>query len=331
MPKTTTTSKKEVKKKDSETAKESPKKSMISENESVKVTLAWSDVEPIYKKSLKHFAKDVKAEGFRVGNAPLAIVETKVGFEKIADLVLQELLPKAYEEAILKSTKKPITHPEFNPIDLSKGKDWQLEAYFSVMPEVKLGDYKKVVKEASQTALKFIEDRNKEIAKEAKAHENGEHGKQEHGHEHSHEPLNESEQKEIKLQHIFKNLVDAFAPNIGELMLRQETQAEYERLITQLKQYQITVEDYMSRRQINIEQLSQELAGTVLSRLQLDFILAAISQAEKLEVNDEEVNKELLKVTNIQMRQEIEKNQSQLNQIKANLLQRKTLDLLLAL
>lgn len=310
--------------------KKDEKKSMIAPNESVKIVLEWSSVDALYKKALNKFAKNVKAEGFRVGRAPLAIVEQKVGFEKIADEVLRELLPEAYTKQIEKENKKPITSPEFNPISLKKGEDWSLEAFFSVLPEVKLGDYKKVAKKAKVEALEFIKKRNEEIKKEAEAHEKGEHG-HDHDHEHSHQPLGENEIKEINLQHIFRDLVAEFAPAIGELLLRQETQAEYERLLEQLKQYNISPEDYMQRRGVTIEQLSQELAGTVLSRLQLDFIMAAISQAEKLEATDEEVQKELLQITNLKMRQEIEKNQNYLTQIKANLLQRKTLDLLLAL
>lgn len=311
-------------------SKKDSQKSMISPNESVKIVLKWSSVDALYKKALNKFAKNVKAEGFRVGKAPLAIVEQKVGFEKIADEVLRELLPEAYTEQIKKENKKPITSPEFNPLSLKKGEDWSLEAFFSVLPEVKLGDYKKVAKKAKADAAKFVEERNAEIKKEAEAHEKGEHG-DDHDHKHSHEPLGENEIKEINLQHIFKELVAEFAPSIGELLLRQETQAEYERLLEQLKQYNISPEDYMQRRGVTIEQLSQELAGTVLSRLQLDFIMAAISQAEKLEATDEEVQKELLQITNLKMRQEVEKNQNYLTQIKANLLQRKTLDLLLAL
>ena len=65
--------------------------------------------------------------------------------------------------------------------------------------------------------------------------------------------------------------------------------------------------------------------------MQIDFILAAISKAEKLEVEDKEVEAELLKITNLKMREEFSKNQNYITQIKANLLQRKTLDLLLGL
>ena len=311
-----------------ETEKETPKKSLIAPNESITITLKWTILEPVYKKTVSSFAKDIKAEGFRVGKAPLAIVEQKVGLEKIIDQVLKELLPEAYEVEIKKSDKKPITTPEFNPISLEKNKDWVLEAHFSPIPEVKLGDYKKVTKKAKTEALKFIEERNKAIKKEATECKNE---AKDHDHAKAHQELTDQEKKEINLQHIFKELVANFAPSIGELLLRQETQAEFERLVEQLKQYKISVEDYLKKRQITIEQLSQELAGTVLSRLQLDFIMAEISKTEKLEIKDEEVKAELIKITNLKMRQDIEKNQNYLNQIKANLLQQKTLTLLLTL
>lgn len=329
MAKTTQSTEQKATKKTSENAKsETSKKSLIAPNDSVKITLEWKIVEPVYKKVVAEFAKTVKAEGFRVGKAPLAIVEKNVGLEKIIDRVLRDLLPKSYEEAIKKSEKKPITTPEFNPISLEKGKDWSLEAFFSPIPEVKIGDYKKAIKKAKEEALKFIAQRNKEIKEEAAKCKSED---KDHDHAHAHQELGENEIKEINLQHIFKELVDQFAPAIGELLLRQETQAEYERLVEQLKQYKITVEDYMKRRQVNIEQLSQELAGMVLNRLQLDFIMAEISKVEKLAVEDEEVKAEIKKFADEKMIKELEKNQNYLNQVKATLLQRKTLDLLFKL
>lgn len=315
-PKTTTQDKKTTK----------DQKSFLTPNESVKITLAWTEVNSAYQKALRTFGKKVKAEGFRVGKAPAAIVEQQVGFEKIANRVLQELLPSAYAEAIQQAKKKPITHPEFNPISLDKGKDWQLEALFSEAPEVKLKDYKKTIANAHKTAAKFIKEQNDKIAKEAtecKAEDKG------HDHAHAHQPLDDNQQREVRLQHIFKALADESAPSIGEMLLRQETQDEFKRLQSQLEQYQIKLDDYLKRRQVTIEQLSQELAGNTLSRLQIDFILASISQAEKLSVSDEEVQAEIQKITHKETREQMSKNQNHLNSIKAHLLQKKTLDFLL--
>lgn len=308
--------------------KKEAKKSLIAPNDSIKITLSWTSVEPVYKKTVTKFARNVKAEGFRVGKAPFAIVEKSVGMDKIIDQVLREILPEAYEQQVKKANKKAITSPEFNPISLEKNKDWELEAHFSLIPEVKLGDYKKTIKKAKTQAAEFAKKRNEEIKKEAEACKSDD---KNHDHAHAHQELGENETREINLQHIFKELVGEFAPAIGELLLRQETQAEYERLVNQLKQYQISADDYLKRRQITIEQLSQELASTVLSRLQLDFIMAEIAKTEKIGIDDKEIEEELNKFTDEKTRQDFTKNQDYLNQIKANLLQRKTLDLLLKL
>jgi FKBP-type peptidyl-prolyl cis-trans isomerase (trigger factor) len=59
--------------------------------------------------------------------------------------------------------------------------------------------------------------------------------------------------------------------------------------------------------------------------------LAEISKAEKLDVTDEEVKKELAQIQDEKLRQQIEASPEYLDQIKANLLQRKSLEFLLKL
>lgn len=326
MPKTTSSTNTEAPADKKTPAASKNSKSLIAKSTSVEITLKWNEVAPVYKKSLSKLGRDVKAEGFRVGKAPAAIIEAKVGFERIADQVLQELLPGAYEATIKASGHQPITTPEFNPVKIAKNADWVLQALFDLMPQVKLGNWKKVVKQGQKTATAFISKRNQEIAQEAKECKTDD---KNHDHAHAHQPLTEAEEREIRLQHIFKALVEHAAPAVGEIMLRQETQNEYERLLKQLKQYGMTAEDYLKRREINIEQLSQELAASVLSRLQIDFILAAISQETKIELSEQETEAELNKITNLKMREELRNNRNYLNQLKANLLQQKTLDLLL--
>jgi trigger factor len=334
----TETKKKTTAKKTAKTSKQTPAKktaekqapSLIADNEKVSITLKWAEVDKAYRQALTNFAKDVKTEGFRKGKAPLDVVEKKIGMEKLVDATLQSILPKAYMEAVEKAEKKPITTPEFNPVALDKGKDWVIDAYFAPFPEIKLGDYKKLVTKAKKEALTFIKKQNEELKKAAdKAKKDAEAGKA-HDHEHN-EKLDEGQEREINLQTIFKELVSNIKPKIAELLLRQETQKEFERLKQQLTQYQIKVEDYIKNRGISMEQLSTELASTVLNRLQLDFILAEISKAEKLDVTDEEVKKELAQIQDEKLRQQIEASPEYLDQIKANLLQRKSLEFLLKL
>ena len=327
-----TETKKKTAPKKTNTAKTSKKEapSLIAQNEKVLISLKWEIVDKAYRKALAKFAKEVKTEGFRKGKAPLDVVEQKIGLEKLVDATLQEILPDAYRKAIEKVEKKPITTPEFNPIALEKGSDWKIEAHYAPFPEIKLGDYKKLVSKGKKEATQFIKKQNEELKKVAdKAKKDAEAGKP-HNHEHK-DNLDEGQEREINLQHIFKELVASIKPQIAELLLRQETQREFERLKQQLSQYKITLEDYLKNRAISMEQLSTELASTVLNRLQLDFILAEISKSEKLEVTDADLKKELDQIQDENLRKQIEADHAYLDQIKANLLQRKSLEFLLKL
>lgn len=327
-----TETKKKTAPKKTNTAKTAKKEapSLIAQNEKVLITLKWDVVDKAYRKALTNFAKDIKTEGFRKGKAPLDVVEQKVGMEKLVDATLQEILPDAYRKTIEKADKKPITTPEFNPIALEKGKDWKIEAHYAPFPEIKLGDYKKLVTKGKKEADKFIKKQNEELKKvAAKAKKDAEAGNP-HNHEHK-EKLDEGEEKEINLQHIFKELVGTIKPQIAELLLRQETQREFERLKQQLAQYKIALEDYLKNRAITMEQLSTELASTVLNRLQLDFILAEISKSEKMEVTDDDLKKELSQIQDEKMRKQIEADHAYMDQIRGNLLQRKSLEFLLKL
>lgn len=299
---------------------------LLAPNEKITLTLKWSVLEPVYKKNLAQAAKSFKAEGFRAGRAPLNLVEQQIGAERLTEAILRDVLPQAAEEALKKAEKKAITRPEFAPLKVKKGEDWLVELIYAAFPEVEVKNYKKAVADANKAAAKFITEREKQRREEA--------AKAKTEAKSPVKPataleLSEEEKQQIRLQHIFQALVAESQPKIPELLLRQETQAEFERLLKQLEQYQIKLDDYLKNRGITMEILSNELASSVLGRLQVDFILAAISQLEKLKVAPEEITAALEKITNLKLRAEAKANQNYLVQLEANLLQRKTVDFLL--
>jgi FKBP-type peptidyl-prolyl cis-trans isomerase (trigger factor) len=307
------------------------KESYISANEKILLSLPWAQVDESYQKQLRQAAKNFKTEGFRQGKAPLALVEKNLGSERLIEATLQELVPSIYEAAVktLPAEKRPITLPEFNPIKLNKGEDWQVEAYFAAFPQIDLKNYKKSVATGNKKAAEFIKDQNAALKKAAEEKKNTEKGAEKTVTQSK--ELSENEQNEIRLQHIFQALVADLKPTIPELLLRQETQSEFERLLKQLEQFQMKLEDYLKRREITIETLSNELASTVLGRLQVDFILATISQTEKLAVDDTEIATAFEKIEDAKVREQLRQDERYTQQLKANLLQQKTLDFLLKL
>ncbi len=295
--KTTTTKKKTAPKKEGT--------SLISENTTIKITLPAKEVTAAYEKTLVALAKNITAEGFRKGKVPAKVAEEKIGRERIIQEALNQLLPGAYQKALTESKKNPITQPEFSLVEAEMGKDWVIEARFAEVPTVKLGSYQKHVKEGLKAA-------NTELKKK----ENKE--------------MKEEQQKEVRLQHVFRELVTQIKPQVPEMLLKHETQHEFEHMSSQIKQLGMSVDDYLEKRQMNMEQLSQELAVNTLSRLQLDLILGAIAKEQKLTVTDKDKEKFFKTIPDEKQREQLSKDQHYLGHLETNLMKQKVVDYLLA-
>lgn len=337
---------KETKKQEqaSASSKETKKPSLISPNEQLRINIAWSEIEQPYQKTIRDLAKKMKIEGFRQGKVPLAIAEKQISLEKAAEIILKDILPNKYIEALKESKKQAITAPEYHLVSLKKGENWVIDAYFCEAPQINLKDYDKHIKTAKKTAAEFIKKHNttKPEAKakqaEAKAEkiEKKDGNKEEKAQSEASKTadqapikLSPDQEKEVYYQHILRELVINIRPSIGELLLRRETQAEFERFKEQLDAYQLSLEKYLAQRQITIEELSNELAGTVLNRLQIDFVLAAIARERQLKVSDQALQKALADIQDEKLREQISAHEHYLDSFKAQLLRQQTINSLL--
>lgn len=295
---------------DNETQK--TKKSLITDNDKLRINIPWSELKKPYQKTLSDLAKKMKIEGFRQGKVPLKIAEQQVSLEKIAESILRDILPQKYIEALKKAKKQPITAPEYHLISINKGEDWVLEAHFCEAPQIDLKNYEKYISEGKKTALQFIKKHNQQKDPKSKL-----------------EKLSPDQEQEIYYQHILRELVLNIRPSIAELLLRRETQAEFEKFKEQLASYKLSVEKYLEQRQINLEELGNEMAGTILNRLQIDFILAAIAKKREIKVDDKSLKQALADIKDEKLRDQIANNEQYLNSFKAQLLRRQTIESLI--
>ncbi len=287
--------------------------SLIAPNSQVTITLKKDKVAQKYKVVLQTLAKKLSLPGFRKGNVPAKIAEENLGEEKVIQYVLDELIPEAYASAIKETKKAPITRPEFSIISVEKGKDWVLEAYFAELPTVSVAKYETFVKTGAKAGLKAIEQLKKD-----------QQDKKEGAKE-----ITEDQAKEVKLQHIFKELVTGLKPKVPEMLLKQETQHEFEHISDQLKQLNMSVDDYLKRRNMTIEDLSQDLAVSTLGKLQLDLLLGAIAKDKKIAVTDQDKETYFAKIEDKKLRDQLKADKHYLGHLETNLLKQKVVDHLL--
>ncbi|HYD34518.1 MAG TPA: trigger factor [Vitreimonas sp.] len=303
----------------------------IGPNTVIKLTLAWKTVEPVYTKIRQRLAQRVKLPGFRAGKAPTALAEGAVGQEKILDAVLEQLLPAVYTEAVTKAKKVPLTNPDIKPISLHIGQDWELEAQIAEAPEVKLGDYKKIVTEAKKEAAKQVAEIEKKQAEESKKTTS----KDKKGSADTQtppapttRPLTDDDKKELNLRAIFAHLIRTINPTVPELLVREETRHDLHHLVEKLEQLKLSLDEYLTRRGMTFEQLSGELAATALARIQLDFILSTISNTEKIVPTDADVEAQIQKIQDEKLRAEQAQNDEYRRYVKGVLTRQHTVDFL---
>lgn len=103
-----------------------------------------------YNKAVKKMSEYVDVPGFRKGKAPRNIVEKHVGVDRIKQEALEELLPNAFKEAIVKNKLDVISQPYVESYDFEIGNDLKIVAKVELRPEVKLGEYKNLTIEAEE-------------------------------------------------------------------------------------------------------------------------------------------------------------------------------------
>lgn len=114
-------------------------------------------------KAFKKNAHRFNVPGFRKGKVPMAIVKKQYGAEVLYNDAIDICIRETYEKALDEKEVNPVSLPEVDIVEVGEGKDLIYKAKVTVMPEVKLGDYKGVaVKEVS------AEVKDEEIEKQLK-------------------------------------------------------------------------------------------------------------------------------------------------------------------
>lgn len=126
----------------------------------IKVVLDKEDLKVAEEKAVARLVKDVKIEGFRKGKAPLDIAKKNINPNDLAsvslDIAVRTSVPKAFEE----SKSAPLMIPNVEVTKFVPGETVEYTAKADILPEVKLGDFKKlgVKKDEVKVAEKDVKE-----------------------------------------------------------------------------------------------------------------------------------------------------------------------------
>ena len=111
------------------------------------------DVDTALSKAYQKVVKDVNLPGFRKGKVPRRILESRFGPEILHEEALEILVPPAYEEALKEGDVDPVGNPEFELVQMEKGKPLLFKAKVEVIPEVELGEYRGLKAEKEEVEI----------------------------------------------------------------------------------------------------------------------------------------------------------------------------------
>lgn len=112
----------------------------------ITITVPYEDYEKGEKKALEQLSKEIKVDGFRAGHMPEEVVRKNVDEKTIQAVTLENVIPTSYMEAVKEHDVHVIAQPKVDiksPVK-KQGDDFVYTAVVPVMPEVKMGDYKKI-------------------------------------------------------------------------------------------------------------------------------------------------------------------------------------------
>ena len=132
----------------------------------IKVTLDKKELEKAKKQAIDRLSKEVKIPGFRKGKVPANMAEKHLNPNDVAQVALDIAVRAAVPEAFISNKQNPLVVPEVSVTKYVPDESAEFTATADILPEVKIGDYKKlgVKKEENKVKESDIKDVLENIA-----------------------------------------------------------------------------------------------------------------------------------------------------------------------
>lgn len=233
------------------------------------ITVPAEKVKETYDEVLASVAESAEIKGFRKGKAPKEVVEKSLDPAKINGEVVNKLLEKYYVQALKENKINPISNPKVEIQNFNLEEDFEFTAKVAERPDVELGDYKKALKEKLEKRHEEIQKQKEEALKKGENLENA--------HDHLH------------TQEIIQTIVEKTEVEVPELLVEDEVNRMRARLVDQMQNLDMEMEDYLKAQNKTKEQLNAEFAKQAENNLKAEFALAQAVKNAEIEVTDEEI------------------------------------------
>ncbi|TWH04967.1 trigger factor [Nocardioides sp. J9] len=105
------------------------------------VEVPFEELKPSLDAAYQKIAKQINVPGFRRGKVPPQVIDRQVGRGLVLDEAVNDVLPKAYVEALQENNLTPLAQPEIEVTKFEDNKGLEFTAEVDVKPEIDLPSY----------------------------------------------------------------------------------------------------------------------------------------------------------------------------------------------
>lgn len=230
------------------------------------LTIPWAEINKTYELVVKKTGEEIQIKGFRKGKAPKKLVEESLDKSKIYSQVIQEILPKYYEEIIKTNELKPIINPKISLVSAKEKNDWELKIVIAEKPKINLGNYKEELVKINKSADIWVPGKTAD------------------------EKEKEGNKKEAITQAIIKWLLENIKIEISDLLLEDEINRRLSDLLDQTRKLGLTIEQYLASTGKTSEIVREEYKKEALNLWTLELTLEEIANRENIIVEEKDIN-----------------------------------------
>ncbi len=128
------------------------------------VEVPFEELKPSLDAAYKAIAQQINVPGFRRGKVPPMVIDRQVGRAAVLDQAVNELLPKAYVEALQENELEPLAQPDIEVTRLDDNDVLEFTAEVDVKPEFAVPDFDGV-----EAQVEDIEISDEEVEEQVQA------------------------------------------------------------------------------------------------------------------------------------------------------------------
>jgi len=261
--------------------------------------LEVAEFEKYEAKALERIGERLELPGFRKGKAPTDIIKTNIKEMELLEEMAEVALSENYLEILKENKIDAIGRPQITITKIAKGSDLEFKIVTAVLPEIKLGDYKKIAsienkKEENKKEIviddKDVEKTILELRKmRAEQNKHNDTSKENNSHE-GHEKMTEEEHQAVHAKEKdipeseYPEFNDEFAKSFGDFKSADELKEKIKSNLRIEKETEqkdkvrlLIIEELVKQTETEIpEVLIQSETDKIMYRLQADVTTAGL-------------------------------------------------------